>query len=212
MAHPDDAKPGPCGRPLRPVERTRLPRLGGVSACLALTAASLLACQAAGPSGEPGATEVPVTVSTTPGTPSGTGPNPCLEGDVPGFAEARKAIAEANLADPASIDEVDGVRFTDAGVAAAGAALSGGATGDALWAATWIAATMGCLEALETQLASDDATIRALAAAAFVAAGRTEGTAVLSALLDDSSIVRGSEPPISIGEFAAQTLDRYDAR
>jgi hypothetical protein len=183
-----------------------------VGACLALAAATLLACQAPGTSGEPGATEDPVRVSTSSATANDTGPNPCLDGDVAGFAEAQKAIAEANLDDPASIDEVDAIRFTDAGVAAAGAALSSSVGGDALWAATWIAATMGCLEGLEPQLASDDTTIRALAAAAFVAAGRTEGTAVLTALLDDSSIVRGSEPPISIGEVARQTLHRYDAR
>ena len=138
--------------------------------------------------------------------------NPCLAGDVPGLGEARAAIENASLADAATIDEVDAVRFTDAGVAAAGAALASGVTGDALWAATWIAASMGCLEPLEPLLAADDPTIRALAAASFVAAGRPEGGTALAALMGETALLRGSEPPISVGEFATATLERYAAR
>lgn len=208
------------------LDGVRLRRVALASTAVALWVATLAGCQAATPSGAPGASgDLPVSADSSaepPGSaasshgatlrPVDSPSNPCLGGDVPGLGEARAAIENANLADAATIDEVDAIRFTDAGIAAAGVALASGVTGDARWAATWIAASMGCLEPLEPLLADDDATVRALAAAAFVAAGRPEGATALDALIGETALLRGSEPPISVGEFATVTLERYAAR
>jgi hypothetical protein len=48
-----------------------------------------------------------------------------------------------------------------------------------------------------------------MAAAGLTALGRIEGLDSLAASIDDDAYVRGSEPPISVGQFAAATLKRY---
>jgi hypothetical protein len=142
--------------------------------------------------------------------PGDPGSNPCLGSDIAGVSEARATIDGTNLADEATIQSIEAIRFADAGVAAATQALKAGVTGDALWAATWIYASSGCdVEVLVPLLARDNPTIKVMAAAGLLAGGRSEATPVLAALLADPSNLQGAKPPISIAEFTAGTLAAY---
>jgi hypothetical protein len=127
-------------------------------------------------------------------------------GDV---AAARQVLEATDLANPETLSDLEAVRFTQAGQDAARALLASGASGDALWAATWIYATSGTdPSVLAPVLADEDPTIRALAAAALLSWGRPEAAAVLRDLLSATGHLRGGAPPLLISEFAAYSLGR----
>jgi hypothetical protein len=125
-------------------------------------------------------------------------------------ASASAIIAAANLADDASIDAIDAVRFTSAGTAAAQQLLAVGAAGDVLWAATWVYASGGTDPApLMPLLSSDDPSVKAMAAAGAAAFGRVEGLDALAQMLPVDVEIKGSEPPLAVSTFAAATLARF---
>jgi hypothetical protein len=123
---------------------------------------------------------------------------------------ARAAIDSADITDLGSIEALSAIRFTHEGAAAAAQAIRSGATGDSLWAATWIYGASGDdPSVLLPLLSSQDRTIQALAAAPLLAWGHKEAAALLVTLLSVDGIVHGSEPPVSIAAFADSTLDRF---
>lgn len=125
-------------------------------------------------------------------------------------AAAHGMIEAADLGTADSINALEGVRFTQAGEEAARAVLASGATGDVLWAATWVYASSATDPGpLVPLLDNADASIRAMAAATLVALGDRAGFAVLAALLPETGQLQGSAPPLSIGSFALSTLSRY---
>ena len=127
-------------------------------------------------------------------------------------AEAARLLAAADLASPESLDAVDAVRFTDEAVDAAADAIASGATGDELWAATWVYGSSGTdPDVLAPLLEADDASVRAMAAAASLALGAVDGGSALVALLDDGGELRGSDPPLTVQTYAASSLHRFVA-
>ena len=125
-------------------------------------------------------------------------------------ATTRGMIETADLGTADTINALEGVRFTPAGEEAARAILASSATGDVLWAATWVYASSATDPApLVPLLGNADPSIRAMAAATLVALGDHAGFAVLAALLPDAGQLQGSAPPLSIGSFALFTLSRY---
>jgi hypothetical protein len=192
----------------QPIDDPAVPRTGRVETLVVAIAAAVLvgACQTSA-SPTPGATTSGGPVTS--GAPSD--PAPGTSGG-PGIAAARAAIDAANLADAASLDTLDAIRFTDDGAAAAAQAITGGASGDALWAATWIYGTSGTDPAvLKPLLANDDASIRAMAAAAALSLGERAAARVLVALVTVDGNVRASHPPISIAAFSSNALAQYIA-
>jgi len=125
-------------------------------------------------------------------------------------AAAAAVIAGAELARTETIDAVDAVRFTDAGVEAAADALAVGATGDALWAATWIYASGASDPApLLPLLTAGDPSVRAMAASGLLARGVRDAAAPLVALVGSEEPLRGSDPPLLVGDYAAASLTRF---
>lgn len=194
------SRPASGGPPT--ARRRRVPRAIQVAALLSL-AGVLLGCGAS---------------NSTPaddGAPSGP---PSIEASAPptadvGGEDVARAHALIDVADPnasSSVGELQGVRFTNAGTAAARQALEEGTTGDGLWAATWIYASNGTDPApLLPLLDNDDSSIRLMAAAALVSLGRAEGFDVLVRLIESEDSLRGSEPPTTVSRFALHTLARY---
>ncbi len=175
----------------------------GLAMAVALTA---LACQSS-PTSAPADTAASSEAATASGA-EPTGANGSSSG--PGTEGARAAIQAANLGDPDSISAVSAIRFSDEGAAAAAAAIQSGATGDALWAATWVYGAAGTDPNILLQLlSSQDATIRALAAAPLVAWGRREAADELVRLLSTGGVLHGSAPLITIAAFADSTLQRF---
>ena len=128
----------------------------------------------------------------------------------PAADAARSVIEGADIANPESISAISAIRFTDEGAMAAAQAIQSGATGDTLWAATWVYGAAGTdPNVLLPLLSSTDPTIRALAAAPLLAWGRREAAAELVKLLSVDGYVRGSEPPIRVAGFADGTLARF---
>lgn len=124
-------------------------------------------------------------------------------------AAAGAKIEAVDLANPATLDALDEVRFTEAGEQAAREALTS-ATGDALWAAVWVYASSATdPEPLRPLADNGDPSIRVMVAAALVALGDAAGFAGLESTLSETGHLPGSHPPISIGDFAAFTLSRY---
>jgi hypothetical protein len=173
----------------------------------------LVGCQGAestvGPTSLPAATPVSTTVA---------GESPGIEvtpapADATEVAAARSAIDAADLTDEATLEAVYDVRVTDAGVEAAAQAIRGGASGDALWAATWIYSGHGTEAAVLLPLLSDaDPTIRSMAATTLLAWGRAEAFQVLVDLVGQDGNVRGSEPPLGLSDFARGALDQHVER
>jgi hypothetical protein len=127
-------------------------------------------------------------------------------------AKVRAAIDAADLAEPATIDAVDAVRYLDGASAAAAAAIKARVTGDALWAATWVYATVGTdPKVLRPVLATTDRSTRAIAAATALSLGDAAGAAPLVGLLRDESILSGSIPPEPVADYAAGNLARFIA-
>jgi hypothetical protein len=190
-------------------------RLAGSPAlCVLVLAVAVLsgACVAAAPQArEPG--------YTPPAQADGSGAvRPASDPPAPGLAasatsaQVRAAIDAADLAETATIDAVDALRFSDGAAAAALAAIKTGAKGDALWAATWVYATVGVdPRPLGPVLKAADASTRALAAAAVLSWGDAAGAKVLVALLRDEGRLSGSIPPSAVADYAAGSLARYVA-
>ena len=128
----------------------------------------------------------------------------------PEVVAAASAIDAAKTGDPVSMGTLQSLRFTDTGTQAARQRIEAGATGDALWAATWLYATAGTDPApLVPLLTNEDSTIRVMAAAALMALGSEDGFDVLVDAISSDDQLRGSEPPTTVARFAARTLDRY---
>jgi hypothetical protein len=122
-------------------------------------------------------------------------------------AQARTLIEHASMADPASVEAVDNLRFTAAGDQAAAALLRSGASGDARWAATWVYASDPKDPAVLRPLLEDqDVAIRLMAAAGLVSVGDDSGFAAIEDALGDGTILAGSEPPTPAWRFADETL------
>jgi hypothetical protein len=97
-------------------------------------------------------------------------------------------------------------------VAAAREALTVGASGDQLWAATYVWSNEGTdPEPLLELLDSDDSAVRYMAAAGLIARGRSEGFGPLIAALTDENVLRGFEPAGPVWAAAATALVRYTA-
>ena len=140
-----------------------------------------------------------------------TGGEPPSNGPVTAERQAADdALRSFRLDDPDARLSIERVRFTDAGVAAAADLLQSGATGDSLWAATYVYASWGEDPApLRPLLQSDDPSIRVIAAAGLVSRGDESAFDVLVESLEHQETLAGSEPPQSIWSFAAFTLARY---
>ena len=139
----------------------------------------------------------------------GPGATSSVPVDPAAVSAARTAIDAANLADEATLEAISAVRVTDAGVEAAAQAIRGDASGDALWAATWIYTGHGVEpDVLAPLLANPDPSIRAMAATTLLAWGRLEAVRVAIDLIPEQGNVRGSEPPLSLSDFARGALDR----
>jgi hypothetical protein len=130
-----------------------------------------------------------------------------------GSVEAASSVLKAaKLADGESLGALEGIRFTSAGTQAAAALLGSGATGDALWAATYVYASSGADPAPLRALLTDpnaSSTVRAMAAAGLVGAGDTSGFEPLIASLGGSDQMDGAEPAGAVWEFAGNVLERY---
>ena len=193
---------GPAAaREPRPVARTLAP---GLLALAIAASTAMAACQSTLPSQAPDESSP---VSAAPGSEA---PRPSAALSGPAVDATRAAIDSADITKQESIETLSTARFTHEGAAAAALAIQSGATGDALWAATWIYGASGDDPAiLLPLLSSSDRTIQAMAAASLLAWGRKEAAHVLVTLLSADGIVRGSEPPVSIAALADSTLDRF---
>ena len=128
-------------------------------------------------------------------------------------ADARtpdELIRAAKFDTPASMTALSGARFRPGAAAAAATILASHPTGDLLWAATWVYASVGADAPVLTPLLADpDPTIRLMAASALVSRGDRSGFAVIAASLPMADPMRGSDPVISLGAFASTRLERY---
>jgi hypothetical protein len=212
----DDATPD--DRPANAAVTGRADRAGHRVATIRIAlaiafGANLVACQSALSTQTPGGSGAPQ-VSSVPhsGGPQGSGAKPDSPAtpDGPAVEAARAAIDANNLADPATLEPLMVIRFTDEGAAAAAQAIQSGATGDALWAATWIYEASGTEpDVLMPLLSNPDVSVQAMAAVTLLAWGKREAAPVLVQLLSASGFIRGSEPPTSVSGFAAGALDRF---
>ena len=111
-----------------------------------------------------------------------------------------------------SLAAIEGVRLTPAGAAAAADLLASGATGDALWAATYVYASSGGdpepLRAIATSTGASP-TVRVMAAAGLLGRGEIAAFEPLIAALATADPMEGTEPPGTTSEFAADVLERY---
>ncbi len=194
-----------------PTGKTRPPR-GSIRVALAVVVAiGLGACQATPPATPQGFAGPPATPG---GSEAASQPTPAGSTDEatsgPAFDSARSVIDGADTTDPDSISAIGAIRFTEEGAAAAAQAIRSGATGDTLWAATWVYGAAGTdADVLLPLLSSTDPTIRALAAAPLLAWGRREAAEELVKLLGIDGDVRGSDPPLRVSDFAGGTLARF---
>jgi hypothetical protein len=121
-------------------------------------------------------------------------------------------LKAAKLGEPESLGALEGIRFTATGTQAAAALLAGGASGDELWAATYVYASSATDPAPLLSVAGSataSASVRAMASAALLSLGKAEGFAPLVAVLGAAGPMEGAEPPEGAWEFAARTLERY---
>ena len=147
------------------------------------------------------------------GVTAGCSSAPATTANAARTADARtpdQVIRATTIADPASMNALSGTRFRPGAAAAAATILAGHPTGDLLWAATWVYASVGADAAVLTPLLADpDPTIRLIAASALMSLGDRSGFSVIAASLPVADPMRGSEPVISIGAFASTRLERY---
>jgi hypothetical protein len=153
------------------------------------------------------------TPAPSPSGSSGVGPSGSPTGQGADAVRAATTILNAaKLHVDASMGAVVGIRYTAAGTEAAAAVLASGATGDQLWAATYVYASSGTDLGPLRKLMADataSASVRAMAAAALVGNGDTAGFEPLIAALGSPDELDGSEPAGTIWEFAADVLERY---
>jgi len=170
--------------------------------------------------GTPPGTTTGATAAAPTGVPGAASPQPTTQvaASVPPAGASSAADTQADtqiiqavdLGNPASIEALDAIRTTAAGVAAATSLLAAHATGDALWAATYVYASSGVDPGpLRLLLAESDATVRVMAAAGLVARGDATGFEPLVQALASQDPLAGSEPPQEIWMFAASTLSRF---
>lgn len=128
------------------------------------------------------------------------------------LAGCRAVIRATDLSDPLTIVDLDACRSTDPGRDAAAELLTAGGTRDQTWAAVRVYSASGTDPGpLLLALASDDASVRALAAAALLALGEPAAFPALAAALDEPGPLLGANPSIAIRAFVLRTLDRYVA-
>jgi hypothetical protein len=154
-------------------------------------------------SAAPSPTESPTTIESQP--PPGDDPA--------AIAAARTAIEAADLADADTLTAIDAIRYTRAAAQAAADVLAAGTSGDARWAATWVYASAGHDPAPLRPLldGDDDASVRAMAAAALLALGDRGGAETRAVLAASEDQLRGSRPPLSIAAYAAGSRARFIA-
>ena len=154
----------------------------------------------------------------TPAPPGSSGvasPGVTSSNPEPGAADVGAAstmLTAVRLDSADSLAAIEGVRLTAAGARAAGDLLKSGATGDALWAATYVYASSGDdPEPLRAVAASTGAspTVRVMAAAGLLGRGEIAGFEPLIAALATSDPMDGMEPAGTTSEFAADVLERY---
>jgi hypothetical protein len=144
-------------------------------------------------------------------SPAGSGA-PRASADAATIEAASSVLKAVRLSDADSLAALQGVRLTTAGTEAAAGLLRSGATGDTLWAATYVYASVGDDPALLRSIATSTTaspSIRAMAAAGLVGRGDLAGFDPLIAALGGSDAMDGSEPAGAIWEFAADVLERY---
>lgn len=181
-------------------------RGGSLSARLVpLLVAGLLAACSASPDASPAGSE-PARASSDPVATAGVS-----ETSNPANVDAAVTfIKAADVASNESMEAIEDLRFTPEGLDAAKAVLVTGATGDALWAATWIYASSGReASVLSPLLANGDASIRIMSAAALIALGEPGGFTVIKASLSDTSPVHGAVPTTSLASFSVWVLASY---
>jgi len=149
-----------------------------------------------------------------PASSSGNGPSAATGAgaDAGSVAAASTVLKAVHLADPASLAALQGVRLTAAGTQAAADLLKAGASGDVLWAATYVYGSASGDPAPLKPIATDPnatATIRAMAAAGLVGGGDVAGFDPLIAALSGTDRMDGAEPAGAVWEFAADVLQRY---
>jgi hypothetical protein len=120
---------------------------------------------------------------------------------------AAKVLAAVHLDDENSINEIEGIRFSDAGANAAREAIESGASGAKLWAATWVYSTVGLDTAPLRRLFNHaDPSIRLMSACGALSMGEAAGFKVLVDLLTIDGIVTASRPPMRVWESASDCL------
>jgi len=125
---------------------------------------------------------------------------------------ADEVLTAIDATDQATVDALGEIQFTDEGADASAAAIANGATGDELWAATWVYAGAGTDPAvLVPVLTAADPSTRVMAAAGALSFGESSAGQVLVDLLPDTTDLRQSEPTVTVGDFAAYTLKRFVA-
>jgi len=157
-------------------------------------------------------TAAPAPAGTTGTIPAGTSAAPPAAVDPGQVAAATSILMAATFADPASLRALAGIRFSAPGVEAAAALLHGGATGDTLWAATFVYASSATDPAPLRSVATDpaaSAAVHAMAAAGLVGNGDVGGFPVLVASLGSADQMPSSDPPETTWEFAADVLERF---
>jgi hypothetical protein len=175
---------------------------------LALLVSVVLACETSpspsGPSSPPSASGAATSTQAPPDGSGGTGPA-ANEGDA--VAAARSMIEAADPADAATLDAVDTVRFTKAGVAAARQVLETSDDPGALWAALWVYGSGASDPAPIRRLADlSDPTIATLAGATLVGFGDVAGFPALARALAQDGWLAGAHPARRMADFAALTL------
>ena len=147
--------------------------------------------------------------ATTPVSGAGQVPPSEPAESTPAAMTAEDASALLAAFDPALpvADELVTRRSDPELIAAARTALDAGATGWEQWAATYVWTNEGDNTApLLPLLAADDPAVRVMAAAGLVGRGDLAGFEPLIAVLDDTAVLNGSEPPVPAWSLAATIL------
>jgi hypothetical protein len=125
-------------------------------------------------------------------------------------AECRRLIESVNVSDDATIRATEACRFNPAGAEAASALLAASTNLDTIWAALWVYSASGSDPAPVRPLAANpDPSVRAMAAATLIAFGDRSGLAAAQDLLTETEPMRGSLPPVAIGNYMVSTLVHY---
>jgi hypothetical protein len=199
------------------------PRIAGRALAVAAGLLTVAACSSGGETTATPTTGATGTSTSEPAatTPDNTGSTSGATDDTDGSSAPVPSTPEANELsasdaaaliagyDPAAEDS-DAIiihRGEATVIAAAGDVLASGGTPGQEWAAVYIWANEGDGSApLLPYLDATDAAIRAMAATGVLARGEREGFAPLIALLEDTSVLAGSEPPMQAWSFAATML------